>query len=247
MVRKSLIEKINRKMVLKSITSRTPNASLKDDVRLFAELYEIEGEKDIAEKLYIEAATGQYTGETISDLARYMSDIEDGDWARACCYFEIAYDLGSREIRSGDYLMMGSYHQFDVMEGREYGLNRDMNLARKWYLEMLKKNSNAYAHLSFAYMEKEIRDYKKAYECAMRCPEDNERGVYCAGLIHEFGLVGEVDKELAEKYFERVLELVDTDDLFYNLVVDRLAEIKGIKRIPFTVKYFESQMDRCKL
>ena len=75
--------------------------------------------------------------------------------------------------------------------------------------------------------------------------EDDVRGLYCAGLINEFGLVPGTDRNLAEKYYKRVLDQVDDGDLFYDRAVDRLAELRGITAVPFNTRYFENEMDNC--
>ena len=243
--RRNTADKIYREMTLKGITNKALRMRLKEDVRILAKVSENNGHMQRAGELYFEAATGRYRSDTLSFLGKFSMDNDDG--ALACAYLEMAYDMGDRNIRLGDYLMMGSYRQFDVKEGIEYGLNRDMKLALKWYLEMLKQDTFAYGNLSYAYMEREVRDYQKAYRCAMLCPDNNVRGIYCAGLIHEFGLAGEPDGEKAEKYYRKVLDLEPEGELFYDRSLERLAEIKGIVRIPFTVKFFETMMDECLL
>ena len=249
MRKKNYTYELYRKMILKEIPTKRAFAPLKEDVMFLADTVAKMGETEDARRFYTEAITGQYSGDTVNFIGQFYFDEceEKIETARACACFELAYALGARNIRCGDYLMMGSYRQFDVEEGREMGLTRDMNLALKWYLEMLKTSKLAYGRLCNAYLEKEIRNYDKAYECALKVQEDDHRGLYCAGLINEFGLVPEADRELAEKYYERVLDLVDVEDLFYDRAIDRLAELRGITKVPFNRAYFENEMDNFRL
>ena len=247
--RNSYTYELYKKQILREIPFKRAFEPLREDVMFLAETAAKMGDTDDARRIYTEAITGQYSGDTVNFIGQFYFDEceEKIETARACAYFELAYALGARNIRCGDYLMMGSYRQFDVEEGRQMGLTRDMNLALKWYLEMLKIDKRAYGSLSYAYMEKEIRDYYKAYECALKAEEDDVRGLYCAGLINEFGLVPQTDRSLAEKYYERVLDQVDDGDLFYDRAVDRLAELRGITAVPFNTRYFENEMDNCRL
>ena len=158
---------IIERVEVESRLAEETKASLRQDIYVLGGLYEQDGQTELAKRCYRETFSGNYSAESICAVGRmYMDgDYFEGDTPKACHYFEIAYEMGERNIRSGDYLMMGTYHQFDVKEGKQYGLFRDMPLAVKWYLKFAEKQPNGYSHVGCAYMEKEIRDYKKAFQC----------------------------------------------------------------------------------
>lgn len=56
---------------------------------------------------------------------------------KAVRYFEIAYNKGARNIRTGDYLMMGVYRQIETRRAVLFGLTKDSMLAIKWYMQCL--------------------------------------------------------------------------------------------------------------
>ncbi len=152
-------------------------------------------------------------------------DYVDKNWARACRYFEIAakYDVTQRK---GDYLMMGSYHQYDIDEGREEGLYRDLDLAIKWYKKMIEEGDiSGYSNLGCIYFEKEKLNYKKAFDCFKKSGWDDPRSLYYTGFIYEFGLSKRTNLEFAKHFYERVFEVTESK-LWIDDAKKRLLEIK---------------------
>ena len=168
----------------------------------------------------------------------------DGNWfvkadkPKGVRFFEMAYEKGFDNFRSGDLLMMGSYRQYEVEEGRKYGLKRNMNLAIRYYKKMIitevERNisrssiENGYSHLGAAYLEDEVLNYKKAYQYLKRSGCKDEKSKYYMGYLYEFGYYVKQDLEKAMELFNEILRISQTGELYYNLALDELKKIKSV-------------------
>ena len=120
---------------------------------------------------------------------------EDGP--KACRYLETAYDKGARNIRVGDYLMMGVYRQIETSKAVEYGLTRNLVLAIKWYMECLKlcKELNdthgislIYSHMGRAFVDDELKDYEKAFYFLSVASERESEALFYLARMYDRGL-----------------------------------------------------------
>ncbi|MCR4929075.1 MAG: sel1 repeat family protein [Lachnospiraceae bacterium] len=195
--------------------------------------YEDAGMYEEAYKYYVESILVENNPYALNNLGRMYSDgiyVERND-PKACHYFEIAHARGV-EQRAGDYLMMGSYRQYDVESGIKEGLTRDLPLAIKWYLKMVECGYiDGYSNIGCVFLEKEMLDYDKAYECFEIAGCEDSRSQYYKAFLLEFGLGRRRNIQLAKYYFERIIQECKPNDMFYQYATTRLREIKE-KRIP---------------
>ena len=246
----SIIQQLDASMRVAEET----NESLRQDFYELAKVYDLGNQTEFAERCMQEALYGNFSAEMICVLGRmyFDGDYFEEDCAKACHYFETAYEGGERHIRPGDYLMMGSFRHYDVEEGRKYGLTRDMNLALKWYLLGAESAPELFSHVGRAYMEKEIRDYKKAYEYFLKAGKEDTRAKLYLGFMFEYGLYVRADHEKAGILFSLVLDDCERDgykkgDAFYDRAVNGLNELSGRVHIPFTKEHFEMLVDTSEL
>lgn len=219
-----------------------------------AKVYDLGNQKELAERCIKEAVSGNFSAEMICVLGRmfFDGDYFEEDCPKACHYFELAYEGGERHIRPGDYLMMGSYRHYEVEEGRRYGLLRDMNLALKWYELGAMEAPELYSNIGCAYLEKEIRDYKKAYESFFKAGIENTRAKLYLGYMFEYGLYVKADHEKAKMLFSFVLQDCEREgkgegDVFYERAMDALDELSGRVHVPLTQEHFEMLIDKSML
>ena len=238
----------------KERVSKETIVSLRQDFYELSKVYKAGNQKELAERCIREALSDNFSAEMICVLGRmyFDGDYFEEDCAKACHYFEMAYEGGERHIRPGDYLMMGSYRHYEVEEGRKYGLFRDMNLALKWYILGAEMAPEIYSHVGCAYMQKEIRDYKKAYECFFMAGMEDTRAKLYLGFMFEYGLYVKADYDKAKMLFSFVLqdcerEGIKEGDIFYDRAVEGLNELSGKASVPLTKEYFEMLVDSSEL
>lgn len=155
---------------------------------------------------------------------------EDG--VKACRYFETAYKKGSRDIRTGDFLMMGVYRQIETRKAVMQGLVRDLRLSIKWYtccLERCIQNEDEHriylilSHLGRAFMDDEIEEYKTAYDYLNRASHQEPEALFYLARMYDLGLYVMKDREMAKYYLNMILERPEfEDDVFYNSAQDIL-------------------------
>ena len=148
------------------------------------------------------------------------------DEIKGCRYFETAYDKGCRDIRNGDYLMMGVYRHIEIPEAVSEGLTRDLRLAIRWYACFLEQCIRmedehginlALSHLGRAFMDDDIRDYKSAYICLSKACEQEPEAMFYLAMMYDRGLYVEKNHEKAEYYINRILETPAFEgDVFYD-------------------------------
>ena len=207
------------------------------------EEYEDDENYDEAYKYYIESVLVENNPFALNNIGRLYIDglYGDCDDPKACYYFELAHARGV-EQRAGDYLMMGTYRQYDVERGRREGLSRDLPLAIKWYEKLVEHGyMDGYSHIGCVFLEKEMLDYDKAFRFFEIAGCEDPRSQYYTGFMLEFGLGRKRNMQLAKYYFERIIQECKPDDMFYQYASARLREIKE-KRIPVLKKgyYFGS-------
>ena len=217
-----------------------PNQNISEGVFRLGVYKDSIGDKKWAEKCYWESVHGRFEADTINEVGIMYADGLNvaKDVARGCALFEAAYDMGFRNIRCGDYLMMGTYHQFDVDEGIHYGLNRDMDLAVKWYRKVAEIDKYGFTSLGHAYLEREIRDYSKAFKYFVMGGNDNEKNLYYLGVMYEFGLYVKPNPVIAFSLFNQI----KMNETYAYWAKKRLKELHG-GEIPLTHCYFEYLMD----
>jgi len=238
----------------KERVSKETKVSLRQDFYELSKVFKAGNQNELATRCIREALSDDFSAEMICVLGRmyFDGDYFEEDCAKACHYFEMAYEGGERHIRPGDYLMMGTYRHYEVKEGRKYGLFRDMNLALKWYTLGAQMAPELYSHVGCAYMQKEIRDYKKAYECFFTAGMEDTRAKLYLGFMFEYGLYVQADYDKAKMLFSFVLQDCEREgweegDLFYDRAVEGLNELNGKVDVPLTREYFEMLVDSSEL
>lgn len=156
---------------------------------------------------------------------------EDGP--KGCRYLETAYEKGARNIRVGDYLMMGVYRQIETRKAVEYGLTRNLVLAIKWYMECLKlcKELNdshgislVYSHIGRAFIDEELKDYEKAYYFLSVASEQEPEALFYLARMYDRGLYVQRDHEKAEFYINQILNTSEFEgDVFYECAEEIMA------------------------
>ena len=197
------------------------------------EQYEDEERYEEAYKYYVESILEENNPYALNNLGRMYFDgiYVDCNAPKACYYFELAHARGV-EQRTGDYLMMGSYRQYDVESGRKEGITRNLPLAIRWYQKVVERGYiDGYSNIGCVFLEKEMLDYDKAFECFEIAGCEDPRSQYYKGFMLEFGLGRKRNIHLAKYYFERIIRECEPDDMFYQYATVRLREIKE-KRIP---------------
>ena len=154
------------------------------------------------------------------------------DEIKGCRYFETAYDKGCRDIRIGDYLMMGVYRHIETDEAVRGGLTRDLRLAIKWYACFLEQCIQmedeqginlALSHLGRAFVDDDIRDYKSAYICLTKASEQESEAMFFLARMYDRGLYVKKNHEKAKYYISKIMETPEFEgDAFY----DTAQEIK---------------------
>ena len=222
-----------------------PRQTLLDEILHMGPVFERIGEEELAAACYSEAATGEFTADTLNQIGRLYFDGEfvEEDCPKACVLYEIAYDMGCRDIRCGDYLMMGTYHHHDVQETREYGLYRNIPLAIKWYLKCAENSRIGYSNLGCAYLEHEVRDYQKAFEYLMLSEYTDTRALYYAGIMYEFGLYVEANPLMATMYFQNLIQNHTDKDCYCLWAKTRMKELTGKRSYPLNRATFEQLLD----
>ena len=170
----------------------------------------------------------------IPDAAFYSSlgkMYSDGDCVeqntpKACRYLEIAYSKGSRDIRAGDYLMMGMYRLLEMPEGIVHGLRKSALLAIEWFFDSLKKDvvnndthwtNLIYSHLGRTMLDDEVREYETAYKLLKIASVQECEALFYLAKMYYKGYYVEEDRKKAEYYLERILETPEfEDDVFYD-------------------------------
>lgn len=227
---------------------------LRQDFFELSKVYELGDQTELSKRCITEAVSGNFSAEFICVLGcmYFDGDYFEENTPKACHYFEMAYESGERHIRPGDYLMMGSYRHYEVEDGRRYGLYRDMNLALKWYELGARSAPELYSNVGCAYLEKEIRDYKKAYDYFFKAGMEDTRAKLYLGFMYEYGLYVERDFEKAKMLFSFVLQDCEREgrgagDVFYDRAVNGLNEISGRVHVLLTKEHFEMLIDKSML
>ena len=236
-------------LLVEDNTVSVVKVDIEEEVRRLAEICEEFELSEEAENYLNELNSGKISAYSVMAIAQMYFDgaaVEQNE-AKACWLFEKAYEMGARRFRPGDLLMMGTYRQYGLDDGRRYGLNRDLNLAVKWYEMSAELVTSSYAHLGEAYLEHEIRDYKKAYEYFCKTEKDNIRANYYLGVMHEFGLCGKADPSKAMNYYNKVVQLYHEkgckEESLCEQAVERIKELRGDAEASFTKEFFETMHD----
>ncbi len=137
------------------------------------------------------------------------------DQIKACKYLEIAYDKGSRSMRTGDYLMMGVYRQIVTNKAAMRGITKDLRLAIKWYLCCMEKCIEAedeegvyicLSHIGRALINDDIRDYKNAFICLRASCHQQAEALFYLARMYDRGLYVKKDRKKAECYIKKIME-----------------------------------------
>ena len=180
------------------------------------------------EILYYSGSKQIPEAEVYSRLGRMYFDglgVEQ-DGIKGCRYLEIAYDKGSRNIRTGDYLMMGVYRHIETSKAIQCGVTRDLRMAIKWYACCLEECIQmedehginlVLSHLGRAFVDDEIREYKSAFIClSQACCQEAEALFYLARM-YDRGLYVKKNHKEAEYYISRIMETPEFEgEVFYD-------------------------------
>ena len=145
---------------------------------------------------------------------------------KGCKYFEIAFDKGARNIRVGDYLMMGVYRHLETQRAVKLGLTRNLKLAIKWYECSLEKCiwlddeegiNKMLSHIGRACVDDEIRDYKRAFVCLKCACEQEAEALFYLARMYDRGLYVDENREKAVYLLYQILITPRfEDEVFYD-------------------------------
>ena len=145
---------------------------------------------------------------------------------KGCRFLEIAYEKGSRDIRTGDYLLTGVYRHIATKEAAEQGITRNLDLAIRWYTKCLNKcrrfdNKESalllYSHLGRVYQDDEIKDYKKAYRYLMKACHQEAEALFYLARMYDRGYYVKENREKAQEYLNKILTTPGFEDtVFYD-------------------------------
>ena len=153
-------------------------------------------------------------------------DIFEENLPKACRFLEIAHSKGSREIRPGDYLMMGMYRLLEVPEGVRYGLTKNVKLAAKWFIEGLKTDIEnhdehwiniMFSRIGRALLQDEIAEYEMAHRLLTIASVQEHEALFFLAMMYDRGIYVEENRLMAADCINRILEAPkEENDVFYD-------------------------------